>query len=68
MLTPQRSCRPVHIESSSNSYSFDMRYLPAKARKQGIYGKGPKAFTQEDRNRFVQTSTKNLSNFEGISK
>lgn len=38
-----------------------------KARKQGVYGKGLKAFTNEDRNRFVQNLTKILSKFEGIS-
>ncbi|MFD2446096.1 YaiI/YqxD family protein [Bacillus sp. CGMCC 1.16607] len=46
--------------------ALDLRFLSAKARKQGIYGKGPKAFTQQDRDCFVQTLTKILSNFAGI--
>lgn len=46
--------------------ALDLRYLSAKARKQGIYGKGPKTFTVEDRKRFAQSLTKILSNFEGI--
>lgn len=46
--------------------ALDLSCLSAKARKQGIYGKGPKAYTVEDRKRFAQSLTKILSNFEGI--
>lgn len=47
--------------------ALDMRYLSAKARQQGKYGKGPKPFTNLDRERFVKKITEILSNFEGKS-
>jgi uncharacterized protein len=47
----------VHVLSSRRSLyeendiqtALDFRYLKAKARKQGVYGKGPKPYTTEDR-------------------
>lgn len=46
--------------------TLDLRYLNAKARKKGIYGKGPKPFTVEDRQKFVNQLTEILSNFAGF--
>lgn len=46
--------------------ALDMRYLSAKARRKGIYGKGPKPYSRKDRIRFINELTKILSNFEGI--
>lgn len=41
--------------------ALHMRYLSAKARRQGKYGKGPKPFTEEDRMRFINIFTEFLS-------
>ena len=46
--------------------ALDLRYLSAKARRKGIYGKGPKPYSREDRSRFVKELTKILSKFEGF--
>ncbi|MGP9042418.1 DUF188 domain-containing protein [Cytobacillus kochii] len=46
--------------------ALDMRYLSAKARRQGVYGKGPKPFKEEDRQRFKKELTKILSKIEGF--
>lgn len=46
--------------------ALDMRYLSAKARRQGVYGKGPKPFKEEDRQRFKNELTKILSKIEGF--
>lgn len=43
--------------------ALDMRFLSAKARRQGNYGKGPKPFSKEDRQRFVNQFTTILSDF-----
>ncbi|MBU8879422.1 DUF188 domain-containing protein [Bacillus sp. FJAT-29790] len=60
------SPRGTLYEESEIHTALDMRYLSAKARRRGIYNKGPKPFSQEDRSRFVNQLTKILSNFEGI--
>lgn len=46
--------------------ALDLRYLSAKARKKGIYGKGPKPFTDNDRLQFIKKFTEMLSKHEGI--
>ncbi|MDQ0269483.1 YaiI/YqxD family protein [Cytobacillus purgationiresistens] len=53
-------------EESQIHTALDMRYLSAKARRRGVYGKGPKPYKAEDRRRFVDQLAKILSNFEGI--
>ncbi|MBP3039664.1 DUF188 domain-containing protein [Bacillaceae bacterium Marseille-Q3522] len=45
---------------------LELRYLSAKARRQGIYDKGKKPFSNKERQKFVQQFTKILSNFAGI--
>jgi uncharacterized protein len=59
------SVRGILFEEKDIQTALDFRYLKAKARKQGDYGKGPKPFTAEDRVRFVNQLTKILSNFAG---
>ncbi|WP_338421055.1 YaiI/YqxD family protein [Mesobacillus harenae] len=59
------SPRGILFEEADIQTALDIRYLSAKARRQGMYGKGPKAFTQEDRQRFVTNLTKILSKFAG---
>lgn len=44
--------------------ALDLRFLSAKARRQGNYGKGPKPFSREDRLKFINTLTALLSKFE----
>jgi uncharacterized protein len=64
----------VHVLSSRGSLyeendiqtALDFRYLKAKARKQGVYGKGPKPYTTEDRAKFVKRLSEILSNFAGF--
>ncbi|KAB2333898.1 YaiI/YqxD family protein [Bacillus mesophilum] len=60
------SPRGTLYEESNIRTMLDMRYLSAKARKKGIYGKGPKPFTKQDRIHFINTLTKILSKVEGI--
>lgn len=45
--------------------ALHMRYLSAKARRQGKYGKGPKPFTSEDRIRFIKNFRKILTELNG---
>ncbi|MFB6465779.1 DUF188 domain-containing protein [Cytobacillus sp. Hz8] len=45
--------------------ALDLRYLSAKARQQGKYGKGPKPFTKDHRAKFKQELSKILSEYEG---
>ncbi|GIN60431.1 UPF0178 protein Lmo1456 [Robertmurraya siralis] len=46
--------------------ALHMRYLSAKARRQGKYGKGPKPFTTDDRICFEKNFTKLLSKIKGV--
>ncbi|MBM7651668.1 uncharacterized protein YaiI (UPF0178 family) [Neobacillus cucumis] len=60
------SPRGVVFEESSIQTALDLRFLNAKARRRGEYGKGPKPYQSEDRARFVMELTKILSKFAGI--
>jgi uncharacterized protein len=61
VLSPRGSLyKEKDIESA-----LHMRYLSAKARRQGKYGKGPKPFTREDRMQFKKNFTKILSKIKG---
>jgi len=53
------------MEEKDIATALDMRYLSAKARRRGIYGKGPKPFTEIDRKNFKKNLIKVLSKFEG---
>jgi uncharacterized protein YaiI (UPF0178 family) len=59
------SVRGILFEEKDIQTALDFRYLKAKARKRGDYGKGPKPLTANDRERFVKQLTKILSNFAG---
>jgi len=54
----------IYNEESIDSLLY-MRHVSAKKRRNGIYGKGPKAFTDNDRKNFYEELTRILSNFEG---
>ncbi|MBT2690451.1 DUF188 domain-containing protein [Bacillus sp. ISL-47] len=60
------SPKGILFEENEIRTALDMRYLSAKARRKGVYGKGPKPYSREDRSRFVEQLTNILSNFEGI--
>lgn len=45
--------------------ALDLRYLSAKARRQGKHSKGPKPYTLEDRQMFQKVFLEILSNFAG---
>ncbi|MFE8695401.1 DUF188 domain-containing protein [Cytobacillus sp. FJAT-53684] len=68
LLLKRSSCHDPKgiLFEESEIHCANLRYLSAKARRRGIYGKGPKPFSQSDRKRFVNQLTKVLSNFEGI--
>lgn len=53
-------------EKDTIDTSLFFRYLHAKERRRGNYGKGPKPFTLEDRNEFKKSLHKLLSNIEGF--
>ena len=51
VLTP----RGIILEEKDIGTALDMRYLSAKARRRGIYGKGPKPFEEKDRQKFKKS-------------
>ncbi|MEH6941223.1 YaiI/YqxD family protein [Bacillus sp. JJ722] len=51
-------------ENNIDSLLF-MRHTAAKKRRKGVYSKGPKAFTENDRINFHNSLVKILSNFAG---
>ncbi|MEQ2464877.1 YaiI/YqxD family protein [Niallia hominis] len=61
------SPRGVIFEEKSINTALDMRYLSAKARRKGVYGKGPKPYTEEDRQKFRRNFIRILSKVEGES-
>jgi uncharacterized protein YaiI (UPF0178 family) len=60
------SPKGILFEENSIQTALDLRYLHAKARRRGVYGKGPKPFQSEDRARFVTELVEILSKFAGI--
>jgi uncharacterized protein YaiI (UPF0178 family) len=46
-------------------FALNMRYISAKERRKGNFSKGPSPFTNQDRQQFVITLEKILSNLEG---
>ncbi|NBI29381.1 YaiI/YqxD family protein [Chengkuizengella marina] len=50
----------------SIDFLLENRHESAKKRRNGQYGKGPKPFTREDRNIFLQTMTKFLKDLQEI--
>lgn len=60
VLSPRGSL----FEEKDMNTALDLRFLSAKARRRGEYGKGPKSFSREDRERFVSQLTRILSKLE----
>lgn len=60
------SPRGITIKEKDILTALEIRSINAKARKRGVYSKGPKPFQPEDRSKFVSELTKILSKFEGI--
>ncbi|PLR93831.1 YaiI/YqxD family protein [Bacillus sp. T33-2] len=60
------SPRGILFDENEIQTALDMRYLSARARRQGIYGKGPKSFSQKDRERFAAELANLLSKFAGF--
>ncbi|MFE7061100.1 YaiI/YqxD family protein [Sutcliffiella sp. NPDC057660] len=60
------SPRGKQYEESEMDMMLHMRFLSAKERRKGNYSKGPKAFSQQNRENFVHSFKKTLSNIAGI--
>lgn len=60
------SPKGVMFHDKEMQTALDIRFLNARTRKSGIYGKGPKPFQAGDRERFLMELTKILSKFAGI--
>ncbi len=60
------SPKGILFDETGIQTALDLRYLNAKARKRGVYGKGPKPYNSEDRTKFINQLTKILSKFAGI--
>lgn len=58
-------CGKVYKEDEMD-FSLHLRYLSAKERRSGKYGKGPKPFTEDDRQQITTSLSRILSNYEGI--
>lgn len=58
--------RGVKFDERFISSALHMRYLAAKERRQGVYRKGPKRLTSEDKARFTLQLIKILSKLEGV--
>jgi len=55
------SPKGISYDEKEIQTALDLRYISAKARRQGKYGKGPKPFTVIERKRFVQELRRILS-------
>lgn len=62
------SPRGTLFEEKEIQTALELRHLSAKARRQGVYGKGPKPFTERDRGKFIKGLSMLLSNFKICSK
>ena len=60
------SPKGILYEEKEIQTALDLRFLHAKARKRGVYGKGPKPFNSSDRAKFITCLTKILSKNAGI--
>ncbi|MBS4199699.1 YaiI/YqxD family protein [Bacillus sp. FJAT-49732] len=60
------SHRGSEYKEESIQTALDFRYLAAKERERGHYGKGPKRFTSQDRCNFEKNLRRLLSKFEGV--
>ncbi len=55
------SPRGIPFNEKDMQGALEMRHLSAKARRQGKYGKGPRAFEEKDRQRFLKEFAEVLS-------
>lgn len=62
------SPRGILFEEKEIQTALEMRHLSAKARRQGFYGKGPKPFTEKDREKFMKELSMLLSNYKICSR
>jgi uncharacterized protein YaiI (UPF0178 family) len=62
VLTP----RGKQYEENEMELSLHMRFLSAKERRKGNYSKGPRAFSEKDRENFIYSLKKTLSKIAGI--
>ncbi|MGF3103747.1 YaiI/YqxD family protein [Rossellomorea sp. DUT-2] len=62
------SPRGIAYREESIVTALDYRYVAAKERRRGNYGKGPKPFTNEDRETFSISFDKILSEIAGESE
>ncbi|WP_415783366.1 YaiI/YqxD family protein [Lederbergia lenta] len=60
------SPRGTDYKEETINTMLDFRFLSAKARQQGVYGKGPSPFTKEDRLNFQHSLRRLLSEIEGV--
>ena len=60
------SPRGIPFEEKSINKALDRRYLSAKARRNRLYGKDPKPFTNEDRIRFKNELIQILSGLMNV--
>ncbi|MFB5266173.1 YaiI/YqxD family protein [Paenibacillus enshidis] len=58
------SFRGTPYSDESIDFMLDRRHISAKERRRGRYGKGPKAFTEEDRIMFQHKLTKLLTDLQ----
>jgi len=60
------SPRGTEYKEESIETALDFRYLAAKERARGNYGKGPKPFTSDDRHNFQASLRRLVSKIEGV--
>jgi len=60
------SPRGTDYKEETINTMLDFRFLSAKERRSGSYSKGPKPFTDEDRQHFTKIFKKSLSNLAGF--
>ncbi|MEK3890697.1 YaiI/YqxD family protein [Bacillus sp. FSL K6-3431] len=60
------SPRGTEYKEETINTLLDFRFLSAKARERGVYGKGPSPYSKEDRINFQQALQRLLSKIEGV--
>ncbi len=58
------SNRGQRYREETIGFMLEQRHISAKQRRNGRYGKGPKPFSDEDRDKFLQALTKLLSSLQ----
>lgn len=60
------SPKGIRYDEQTIITALDLRYLSAKARRQGMYGKGPKAYSKKDRITFKQELEEICRSLKGL--